>query len=31
MCSFSLDLGITFFDNGDAYGNGRAENCSAAG
>jgi aryl-alcohol dehydrogenase-like predicted oxidoreductase len=25
MCSFSLDQGITFFDNGDAYGNGRAE------
>ena len=25
MCSFSRDLGITFFDNGDAYGNGRAE------
>jgi len=25
MCSFALDRGITFFDNGDAYGNGRAE------
>ena len=25
LCSFSLDLGMTFFDNGDAYGNGRAE------
>jgi aryl-alcohol dehydrogenase-like predicted oxidoreductase len=25
ICSFSLDHGITFFDNGDAYGNGRAE------
>ena len=25
MCSFSRDLGVTFFDNGDAYGNGRAE------
>src|SRR5215213_2462092 len=25
LCSFSLDQGITFFDNGDAYGNGRAE------
>jgi aryl-alcohol dehydrogenase-like predicted oxidoreductase len=25
MCSFSFDQGITFFDNGDAYGNGRAE------
>jgi aryl-alcohol dehydrogenase-like predicted oxidoreductase len=25
ICSFSLDQGITFFDNGDAYGNGRAE------
>jgi aryl-alcohol dehydrogenase-like predicted oxidoreductase len=25
MCSFSLDQGITFFDNGDAYGNGRSE------
>jgi aryl-alcohol dehydrogenase-like predicted oxidoreductase len=25
LCSFSHDLGITFFDNGDAYGNGRAE------
>jgi aryl-alcohol dehydrogenase-like predicted oxidoreductase len=25
MCSFALDQGITFFDNGDAYGNGRAE------
>ncbi len=25
LCSFSRDQGITFFDNGDAYGNGRAE------
>jgi aryl-alcohol dehydrogenase-like predicted oxidoreductase len=25
MCQFSFDHGITFFDNGDAYGNGRAE------
>jgi len=25
LCRFSHDLGITFFDNGDAYGNGRAE------
>src|SRR5436190_7476862 len=25
LCKFSHDLGITFFDNGDAYGNGRAE------
>lgn len=25
LCSFSYDRGITFFDNGDAYGNGRAE------
>ena len=25
ICSFSLDQGLTFFDNGDAYGNGRAE------
>jgi aryl-alcohol dehydrogenase-like predicted oxidoreductase len=25
MCQFSYDLGITYFDNGDAYGNGRAE------
>jgi aryl-alcohol dehydrogenase-like predicted oxidoreductase len=25
MCSFALDQGVTFFDNGDAYGNGRAE------
>ena len=25
LCSFSLDHGVTFFDNGDAYGNGRAE------
>jgi len=25
ICRFSLDQGITFFDNGDAYGNGRAE------
>ena len=26
LCRFALDLGVTFFDNGDAYGNGRAEN-----
>ena len=25
ICDFSFDQGITFFDNGDAYGNGRAE------
>ena len=25
LCRFSADQGITFFDNGDAYGNGRAE------
>lgn len=25
LCSFSLERGVTFFDNGDAYGNGRAE------
>ena len=25
LCSFSHDKGVTFFDNGDAYGNGRAE------
>lgn len=25
ICKFSLDKGVTFFDNGDAYGNGRAE------
>jgi aryl-alcohol dehydrogenase-like predicted oxidoreductase len=25
MCQFAWDQGITFFDNGDAYGNGRAE------
>jgi aryl-alcohol dehydrogenase-like predicted oxidoreductase len=25
ICRFSYDQGITFFDNGDAYGNGRAE------
>ncbi|HVT88724.1 MAG TPA: aldo/keto reductase [Tepidisphaeraceae bacterium] len=25
ICSFAMDQGITFFDNGDAYGNGRAE------
>src|SRR5580658_5477161 len=25
LMRFSLDQGITFFDNGDAYGNGRAE------
>ena len=25
VCRFSTEQGITFFDNGDAYGNGRAE------
>lgn len=25
ICNFSYENGITFFDNGDAYGNGRAE------
>ena len=25
VCRFAYDQGITFFDNGDAYGNGRAE------
>ena len=25
LCKFSYDRGITYFDNGDAYGNGRAE------
>ena len=25
LMKFSLDRGITFFDSGDAYGNGRAE------
>jgi len=25
LCKFALDQGITYFDNGDAYGNGRAE------
>jgi aryl-alcohol dehydrogenase-like predicted oxidoreductase len=25
LCSVSLDHGVSFFDNGDAYGNGRAE------
>ena len=25
LCKYALDQGITFFDNGDAYGNGRAE------
>jgi aryl-alcohol dehydrogenase-like predicted oxidoreductase len=25
MCNFAWDQGITYFDNGDAYGNGRAE------
>ncbi len=25
LCNFSLEQGITYFDNGDAYGNGRAE------
>ena len=25
LCQFSYDRGVTFFDNGDAYGNGRAE------
>src|SRR3954470_12737984 len=25
LCQFAYDQGVTFFDNGDAYGNGRAE------
>ena len=25
LCKVALDRGVTFFDNGDAYGNGRAE------
>ena len=25
LCGHALDKGVTFFDNGDAYGNGRAE------
>jgi aryl-alcohol dehydrogenase-like predicted oxidoreductase len=25
MCKFAYDQGVTYFDNGDAYGNGRAE------
>src|SRR4051794_41846856 len=25
LCRFGFDRGVTFFDNGDAYGNGRAE------
>jgi aryl-alcohol dehydrogenase-like predicted oxidoreductase len=25
ICNFAYDQGVTFFDNGDAYGNGRAE------
>jgi aryl-alcohol dehydrogenase-like predicted oxidoreductase len=25
LCRFAYDQGVTFFDNGDAYGNGRAE------
>jgi aryl-alcohol dehydrogenase-like predicted oxidoreductase len=25
ICRFAFDQGVTFFDNGDAYGNGRAE------
>ena len=25
ICQFAYDRGVTFFDNGDAYGNGRAE------
>jgi aryl-alcohol dehydrogenase-like predicted oxidoreductase len=29
LCKFSYDLGITYFDNGDAYGNGRAESLFA--
>ena len=29
LCKFAYDQGITFFDNGDAYGNGRAENVFA--
>jgi aryl-alcohol dehydrogenase-like predicted oxidoreductase len=30
LCSFSMDQGVTFFDNGDAYGNGRAETLFAS-
>jgi aryl-alcohol dehydrogenase-like predicted oxidoreductase len=29
ICQFAYDQGITFFDNGDAYGNGRAESVFA--
>ena len=29
LCKFAFDRGVTFFDNGDAYGNGRAENVFA--
>jgi aryl-alcohol dehydrogenase-like predicted oxidoreductase len=29
ICKFAFDHGVTFFDNGDAYGNGRAENVFA--
>src|SRR5215213_7634601 len=25
LCSYATEQGVTFFDNGDAYGNGRAE------
>ena len=25
MCAYALERGVTYFDNGDAYGNGRAE------
>ena len=25
LCSFAREMGVSFFDNGDAYGNGRAE------
>src|SRR5206468_733900 len=25
LCKYAYDQGVTFFDNGDAYGNGRAE------
>ncbi len=29
LCQYAFDQGITFFDNGDAYGNGRAESVFA--
>jgi aryl-alcohol dehydrogenase-like predicted oxidoreductase len=29
LCQFAYDQGITYFDNGDAYGNGRAESVLA--